>query len=392
MRPVFFLLGLFTVVNLCLSCTSISLGQESVSDYQAISALLHEALERDVFVDNVLQRDDENTEVSFSNNHRLELRSKDLQVITIGLDGRWYINGNQSSYLTERDSANEIVGHINGSIGSLCALTEWYEHWTFHFIGQPSITIQKTIYSKDYDDVVLSINHRGYSTLAPENTLAAFRLSRLKGFRYAETDVQFTKDNIPVLLHDDTIDRTSNGQGRINELSFAQVRQYDFGNWKSIDYQGTLIPSLDEFLIFCKESGLHPVLELKVGTKEQVSLVVDRVNELGLADDTIYISFSPILVTRVIEKKPSANVALLSSKVDDNTIKIVNSMKSEKAIAINANDYREETIAKCRESNIPLWVWVINKEETVLSLSSYITAVTSDSLHAGRLISKRKSY
>ena len=80
---------------------------------------------------------------------------------------------------------------------------------------------------------VLSVNHRGYSAIAPENTLPAYRLSKEKGFRYVETDVSFTSDGVPVLLHDASIDRTSDGTGKIAEMTFEQVRQYDFGSWKS---------------------------------------------------------------------------------------------------------------------------------------------------------------
>ena len=93
-------------------------------------------------------------------------------------------------------------------------------------------------YYRDYKisvDGVMSINHRGYSAEAPENTLAAFRMSKEMGFDAVECDVRFTKDGVPVLLHDEKVDRTSNGKGKIGDLTLEQVRKLDFGSWKSAE-------------------------------------------------------------------------------------------------------------------------------------------------------------
>jgi glycerophosphoryl diester phosphodiesterase len=147
----------------------------------------------------------------------------------------------------------------------------------------------------NYDANVLSVNHRGYSAEAPENTLPAYILSKKKGFNYVETDVCFTSDGIPVLLHDATIDRTSNGTGNINSMTYEQVRAYDFGSWKSSTYAGTKIPSLAEFLYLCKSIMLHPYIELKSSgayTQAQIQQIVDMVHSYGLKGKVSYISFS----------------------------------------------------------------------------------------------------
>ena len=120
---------------------------------------------------------------------------------------------------------------------------------------------------------VKGINHRGANLEAPENTLPAFKLSKKNGFMYVETDVAFTSDNVAVLLHDETIDRTSNGTGNISQLTYDYVRSLDFGSWFSSEYAGTKIPSLDEFLTLCRNLSLHPYLELKSSghyTQEQI--------------------------------------------------------------------------------------------------------------------------
>ena len=75
-----------------------------------------------------------------------------------------------------------------------------------------------------FSSYVKGINHRGYATVAPENTLPAYQLSAKKGFRYVETDVLFTSDNVPVLLHDITIDRTSNGTGNSAYIRISRLK------------------------------------------------------------------------------------------------------------------------------------------------------------------------
>lgn len=88
------------------------------------------------------------------------------------------------------------------------------------------------------------VSHRGYNAIAPENTMSAFQKSYEYGYKYVETDVTFTADGVPVLLHDDSIDRTSNGSGKIASLTYEYVRTLDFGSWKSEEYVGEKIPSL----------------------------------------------------------------------------------------------------------------------------------------------------
>ena len=116
----------------------------------------------------------------------------------------------------------------------------------------------------NYDATILSVNHRGYSTVAPENTLPAYKLSKRMGFNYVETDVSFTSDGVAMLLHDATIDRTSNGSGTLANMTYDEVRQYDFGSWKSSAYAGTVIPTLAEFLSLCKNIMLHPSHQAKL--------------------------------------------------------------------------------------------------------------------------------
>src|SRR5436190_2153545 len=90
----------------------------------------------------------------------------------------------------------------------------------------------------------LILAHRGASAYAPENTLAAFRLAREYGADGIELDVQLTRDHVPVVIHDDTVDRTTSSKGRVAALTVAEISRLDAGSWKNQDYQDERIPTL----------------------------------------------------------------------------------------------------------------------------------------------------
>jgi len=88
--------------------------------------------------------------------------------------------------------------------------------------------------------------HRGASAAAPENTMAAFRAAEAAGADGIELDVHLSRDGVPVVIHDETVDRTTVGHGRIAELSLAQLRQLDAGTWFSPVFAGETVPTLEE--------------------------------------------------------------------------------------------------------------------------------------------------
>lgn len=113
-------------------------------------------------------------------------------------------------------------------------------------------------------DTIQIIAHKGYVPTYPENTIIGYQKAVEMGFINLECDVRFTSDNIPVLLHDATIDRTSNGTGAIKDMTFEQAEQYDFGSWVSPTFAGVKMPSLEQFIKFCKIKNVIPYLEIKV--------------------------------------------------------------------------------------------------------------------------------
>jgi glycerophosphoryl diester phosphodiesterase len=107
------------------------------------------------------------------------------------------------------------------------------------------------------------IAHRGAGQLAPENTLAAFRLGASHGYRMFECDVKLSADGVPFLLHDATLDRTSNGQGLAAELTWDELSRLDAGSWHSPAYADEPLASLEAVAHFCLDNALGLNIEIK---------------------------------------------------------------------------------------------------------------------------------
>ena len=120
------------------------------------------------------------------------------------------------------------------------------------------------------------IAHRGAGQLAPENTLAAFRLGASHGYRMFECDVKLSSDDVPFLLHDDTLERTTNDQGIAGKQTWQALAQLDAGHWHSAPYKGEPIPSLDAIAAYCISNGFDLNIEIKptTGTDERTGTVV----------------------------------------------------------------------------------------------------------------------
>ena len=116
------------------------------------------------------------------------------------------------------------------------------------------------------------IAHRGASVHAPENTLTAVRMAKDMGARWIETDVRLTADGALVMVHDETLDRTTNGGGPVLMATLDGLRSLDAGSWFSPEFAGETVPTLREFIAFIRTEGLNLQLELKqaFGLEEQL--------------------------------------------------------------------------------------------------------------------------
>ncbi|WP_137892672.1 glycerophosphodiester phosphodiesterase [Ramlibacter sp. 2FC] len=120
------------------------------------------------------------------------------------------------------------------------------------------------------------IAHRGAGRLAPENTLAAFRLGAQQGWRMFECDVKLSADEVPFLLHDDTLERTTSGSGPAGQQPWAALSRLDAGGWHSPAYAGESLPTLENLARFCLANDCRLNIEIKPspGTEQRTGEVV----------------------------------------------------------------------------------------------------------------------
>lgn len=237
-----------------------------------------------------------------------------------------------------------------------------------------------------------SIAHRGYSTEAPENTLQAYILAKKKGFTYVETDVAFTSDGIPVLLHDSTIDRTSNGSGKVYEMTYEELLHYDFGSWKSTEYAGTKIVKFIDFLKLCKNLALHPYIELKwasVYSDDQIKALVSLVKSYGLSKNVTWLSSAANYLKIIKSVDSTATLNYLNSTVTEDTVDIAKTLETGTNTVYVSTYYRNLTdtiVDLCAQANIPLGVYTVDSKVDILNLPPYVTAVTSNVLLAEKVL------
>jgi len=126
---------------------------------------------------------------------------------------------------------------------------------------------------------IVVVAHRGLAPGYPENTLLAFRHALSLGVDFIEVDLRMTKDGIPVIIHDDTVDRTTDGQGGVDTFTLSEIKKLDAGSFVSPEFAGTRIPTLEETLALVTSLGGKLLLDIKSSSDldcEKVVRLVER--------------------------------------------------------------------------------------------------------------------
>jgi glycerophosphoryl diester phosphodiesterase len=156
--------------------------------------------------------------------------------------------------------------------------------------------------------------HRGAKNYAPENTLASFQKALEMGAQALELDITLTKDDEVVVIHDDTVDRTTDGKGAVNDLELAEIKKLDAGSWFSNGYLGERIPTLKEVLDLVQGKALINI-EIK-NAKERNRVLVQKaanlVREKRQQESIIFSSFYRENVRMVRKELPDCPVGFLT--------------------------------------------------------------------------------
>ena len=171
-----------------------------------------------------------------------------------------------------------------------------------------------------YDDFMV-IAHRGWSGSYPENTLIGMREAIKIGCDMIEFDVALTRDRRPIIIHDNTLSRTTNGCGQVNEFTFSELRELDAGSWFHPKYSGARLPSLDEILLISKGSGIMVNIEIKKECWDDEELednienqIMEAIERYQVRDRVVISSFRWGFIERIHRADPGLKTALLHYK------------------------------------------------------------------------------
>ena len=158
----------------------------------------------------------------------------------------------------------------------------------------------------------LVLAHRGANKVAPQNTIPAFKKAIEFNADGLETDVHLSLDGHIVICHNYTIDETSNGVGRVDEMTLSELKEYDFGSYFSDDFKGISLPTLSELLDLTKSMKLINI-EIKPPKKDcdLVKKVVETIHEYGIVENSIVSCFDPECIRLVKEIDNNIKTGLL---------------------------------------------------------------------------------
>lgn len=209
------------------------------------------------------------------------------------------------------------------------------------------------------------IAHRGAGRQAPENTLSSMRLGARHGFTMMEYDVKLSKDGVAILLHDDAVDRTSNGTGCAGDKTFNELAMLDFGAWLSSEYAGEPIPTLQSIAAYTLVNGIRSNIEIKptTGAESETGRQVARLaRELWTGADIppLLSSFSEIALDAAMKEAPELPRALLIEReVPDDWLARVRRLG---CIGLNLN-HKYTTlplVQAVRAAGCTLAIWTVN--------------------------------
>ncbi|MDG0822364.1 glycerophosphodiester phosphodiesterase [Staphylococcus equorum] len=172
-----------------------------------------------------------------------------------------------------------------------------------------------TIYTSD--NKLILVAHRGIATYFPENTMIAFKAALISDIDILEIDIHRTLDNQLVVIHDDSIDRTSNGSGKIKDMTLAALQQFDYGITKDNKFEGETLPTLDEVIKLIQDYPQKLLIELKqpLNYPEIENELIDALNAWNLPKNKVIIqSFNQKSMKTIFDMNEGYELGVLISK------------------------------------------------------------------------------
>jgi len=224
-----------------------------------------------------------------------------------------------------------------------------------------------------------NIAHRGFSLVAPENTLASTRKAIEIGADWCECDVARTVDGALVVMHDSTVDRTTNGRGEVAKLTLAEIKRLDAGSWKGGGFAKERVPTLAEYLAVLKNTHCKALIEIK--PRGLASDVVKVIRDLQMVDQAAVISFHGEEVKEVRALEPRLPCGLLLDSPKEWSS--LNTALRADWIAARARKWEAtfvdvdstmltaRLVAELRQRKILVWTWTVDDAKMLRIFASW---------------------
>lgn len=219
------------------------------------------------------------------------------------------------------------------------------------------------------------IGHRGVARYAPENTIESIQAAADMGIKWVELDVKLTRDGVPILFHDDTLDRTTNGGGPVATRSFADLQDLEAGSWFSHGFSGIKIPSLEEAVDVLLERRLGVNFEIKPCPGREVETaqaMMDLLSRIWDDRETILISsFSCVSLDVVCDMTPDfPRGMLLDTFWPENWAALADHLTPE-TINVDAGAITREQVEALIEYGKPILAYTVNEPDQARRLRGW---------------------
>lgn len=285
----------------------------------------------------------------------------------------------------EQDTDTELVQMItSGAHGIVTADTAALEACFTKYFGENTIARRTFV-----------IGHRGIPSLAPENTIESSLLAYEKGADVIENDIYLSKDGKIVVMHDSSIDRTTNGTGKIEEMTLEQIKSYyvnkQFGN----KYPDCKIPTLKEYFEAFKDTDAHIFIEIKSKKTEIIQKMYDLIKAYDMADQVTIIAFGTDIMRECKKVCPELSLGYLVSNYSDakdaaGSLVKVNELTGDYHTTFNPNyaSISQEFLTAALHRGITVWPWTLNDGDSFFTyfLSGASGVTTNYANYSGSVI------
>jgi len=213
------------------------------------------------------------------------------------------------------------------------------------------------------DGVPLTIAHRGDPVAAPENTMPAFEAALASGAEVLELDLQSTADGHAVIFHDDTLDRTTDASGALEDRTLAELQTLDAGGWFGSGWVGTRIPTFEEFLPLLQKSDARALIEFKGQWRAaDMRPVIAGIYRYGVQDRVVMASFDVSTLYELWREAPSLARAAIVRRLPDNPVTFLAAVGASTVVtSLRSFTVNPEAAEALRAAGVTVIVYTLNR-------------------------------